>query len=289
MSKKLIKKEPTKEVKIDDSIVEKIKKHHLILWMLLFFPVGLYKIYKYKIFPKWVNILISIFLAICFIAIIDTIINPTRIEDNKIRDEILQYDVGTIFTLEQYDTVDDTYYVYDLITSTGRYDVYFSAEHKIEAIKQIEREHKDLYIAEDFPYKDIFSEIIKYIDGDSNISLNFEDILNEDFGTQVIQIDGKEYTFIVSLEAVSLVYLDGETIYENSLPSIRMPQEIYEKVSKKFSQVKNIWYVNGIDFTDKNYSIYFYTEDGGMFQFVVYKNGMIEVNVAKANTENIEE
>ncbi len=283
MSRKLVKKEPIKEVKTEESIGEKIKKHHLILWFLFFFPVALYKIYKYKIFPKWINILITIFFAICFIAIVDTIINPTRIEDNKIRDEIKNYDVGTIFTLEQYDTVDDTYYVYDLITSTGRYDVYFSAEHKIEAIKQIEREHKDLYISDDFPYKDIFSEIIRYVDTDSNISFNFEKILNEDFGTQVIQIDGKEYTFIVSMESVSLVYLDGETIYENSLPSIRMPQEIYEKASKKFSQVRNLWYVSGIDFTEESYSIYFYTEDGGMFQFVIHKDGMIEVNIATTN------
>lgn len=283
MSRKLVKKEPVeKEIK-EENMLELIKKHHLIIWLLLFFPVALYKIYKYKIFPKWTRILITIFFVVCLIAIVDTILNPTRIEDNKIRDEIEAYDVGTIFTLEQYDTVDNTYYVYDLITSTGRYDVYFSTDHKIEAIKQIERQHKDIYIADDFPYKDVFSEIIRHIDGDSNISFNFEEIVSEDLGTQVIKIDGKEYTFIVSLEAVALIYLDGETIYENSLPSIRMPQEIFEKASKKFSQVKNLWYVSGIDFTDKNYSIIFYTEDGGMFQFVVYEDGMIEVNVAKTN------
>lgn len=281
-------KKTKKEKKIEivqETVGEKIKKHHLILWLLLFFPVALYKIYKYKIFPKWVSILISIFFVICLIAIIDTFINPTRIEDNKIKKEIQEYDVGTVFTLEQYDIVDEQYYVYDLITSTGRYDVYFSSNHEIEAIKQIDREHRDIFVSDNFPYKDIFSEVIRYVDNDSNISNNFEKIINEDFGTQVIEIDGKRYTFLISLESVSLIYLEDETIYENSLPSMRMPEEIFKKASKKFNQVSDFWYANSIDFTDENYSIVFYTKDGGMFQFVVYENGRIKVNQAKA-TEN---
>lgn len=282
MSKK-IKKETSKQ--IEETIGEKIKKHHIILWLLLFFPIALYKIYKYKIFPKWVNVIITIFFIICFIAIIDTFLNPTRIEDNKIKEEIQEYDVGTIFTLEQYDTIDNFYYVYDLITSKGRFDVYFSLNHQIEAIKQIDREHKDIYVSDDFPYKNIFSEIIRYVDGDSNISNNFGNIVNEDFGTQVVMIDDKEYTFIISLETVSFVYLDGETIYENSLPSIRMPEDVYRKASRKFEQIKNIWYVNSIDFTNENYSIIFNTEDEGMFQFIVYEDGRIRVNQAK-NTKN---
>ena len=85
MSKK-IEKETSKQ--IEETIGEKIKKHHIILWLLLFFPIALYKIYKYKIFPKWVNVIITIFFIICFIAIIDTFLNPTRIEDNKIKEEI---------------------------------------------------------------------------------------------------------------------------------------------------------------------------------------------------------
>lgn len=272
----------TKKQETNLSTNDKIKKHHFILWLILLFPVGLYKSFKYKILPKWANILLTVCFSICILAIIDMIIYPSRILDNEINKEIKEYDVGTIFTLEQYDVVED-YYIYDLITSNGRYDVYFTSNYEIKAIKQIDKEHKDIFVSDDFKYKDVYSEIIRYLNNDSNISLNIEEIIDEDFGIQKLKIDGEEYTFVISLETISTVQKNDEIIYENSLPSMRMPEEIYKRVTKQLSQTKNLLYVTAIDFTDENYSIFFYTEEMELYQLQIFENGRIKVKIATSN------
>ena len=279
-------KEKKENQKIDR--IELIKKHHFILWLILFFPIAIYKSIRYKILPKWGNILLIIFFALLIIISVDTIINPNRVVDNNVNKNLKNYtkDIGTILDVEQYDVIQD-YYIYDVITSNGRYDVYVDNTFEIKAIKQIDLVSKNIYIAKDFEeqYKDVYSEIIRFINSnDINLSNKIDEIIETNDFSQTIKINDKEYTFNISYENVdSVVDENNDIIYQNENPSLRINQKMLKKVIKKFPQIDNIDYATTITFEDDNYSIYIYTKDNNIYRLQVYQTGKISVSIADLN------
>lgn len=268
--------------------IELIKKHHFILWLILFFPIAIYKSIRYKILPKWGNILLIIFFALLIIISVDTIINPNRVVDNNVNKNLKNYtkDIGTILDIEQYDVIQD-YYIYDVITSNGRYDVYVDNAFEIKAIKQIDLVSKNIYIAKDFEeqYKDVYSEVIRFINfNDINLSNKIDEIIETNDFSQTLKIDDKEYTFNISYENVdSIVDENNDIIYQNENPSLRINQKMLKKVIKKFPQIDNIDYATTITFEDDNYSIYIYTKDNNIYRLQVYQTGKISVSIADLN------
>mgnify|MGYP004612898035 CR=1 FL=1 len=268
--------------------IELIKKHHFILWLILFFPIAIYKSIRYKILPKWGNILLIIFFALLIIISVDTIINPNRVVDNNVNKNLKNYtkDIGSILDIEQYDVIQD-YYIYDVITSNGRYDVYVDNAFEIKAIKQIDLVSKNIYIAKDFEeqYKDVYSEVIRFINSnDINLSNKIDEIIETNDFSQTLKIDDKEYTFNISYENVdSIVDENNDTIYQNENPSLRINQKMLKKVIKKFPQIDNIDYATTITFEDDNYSIYIYTKDNNIYRLQVYQTGKISVSIADLN------
>ena len=268
--------------------IELIKKHHFILWLILFFPIAIYKSIRYKILPKWGNILLIIFFALLIIISVDTIINPNRVVDNNVNKNLKNYtkDIGTILDIEQYDVIQD-YYIYDVITSNGRYDVYVDNAFEIKAIKQIDLVSKNIYIAKDFEeqYKDVYSEVIRFINSnDINLSNKIDEIIETNDFSQTLKINDKEYTFNISYENVdSIVNENNDIIYQNENPSLRINQKMFKKVIKKFPQIDNIDYATTITFEDDNYSIYIYTKDNNIYRLQVYQTGKISVSIAELN------
>lgn len=268
--------------------IELIKKHHFILWLILFFPIAIYKSIRYKILPKWGNILLIIFFALLIIISVDTIINPNRVVDNNVNKNLKNYtkDIGTILDIEQYDVIQD-YYIYDVITSNGRYDVYVDNAFEIKAIKQIDLVSKNIYIAKDFEeqYKDVYSEVIRFINSnDINLSNKIDEIIETNDFSQTLKINDKEYTFNISYENVdSIVNENNDIIYQNENPSLRINQKMFKKVIKKFPQIDNIDYATTITFEDDNYSIYIYTKDNNIYRLQVYQTGKISVSIADLN------
>lgn len=268
--------------------IELIKKHHFILWLILFFPIAIYKSIRYKILPKWGNILLIIFFALLIIISVDTIINPNRVVDNNVNKNLKNYtkNIGTILDIEQYDVIQD-YYIYDVITSNGRYDVYVDNAFEIKAIKQIDLVSKNIYIAKDFEeqYKDVYSEVIRFINSnDINLSNKIDEIIETNDFSQTLKIDDKEYTFNISYENVdSIVDENNDIIYQNENPSLRINQKMLKKVIKKFPQIDNIDYATTITFEDDNYSIYIYTKDNNIYRLQVYQTGKISVSIADLN------
>lgn len=279
-------KEKKENQKIDR--IELIKKHHFILWLILFFPIAIYKSIRYKILPKWGNILLIIFFALLIIISVDTIINPNRVVDSNVNKNLKNYtkDIGDILDVEQYDVIQD-YYIYDVITSNGRYDVYVDNTFEIKAIKQIDLVSKNIYIAKDFEdqYKDVYSEIIRFINSnDINLINKIDEIIETNDFSQTLKINDKEYTFNISYENVdSVVDENNDIIYQNENPSLRINQKMLKKVIKKFPQIDNIDYATTITFEDDNYSIYIYTKDNNIYRLQVYQTGKISVSIANLN------
>lgn len=280
-------KDKRKEEEITNR-VELIKKHHFILWLILFFPIAIYKSIRYKILPKCVNVLLIIFFVILIIVSLDTFINPNRVIDNKVNKNLKNYtkDIGTILDVEQYDIIKD-YYIYDVITSKGRYDIYVDSAFEIKAIKQIDLVSKNIYIAKDFKeeYKNVYSEIIRYINSnDIDLSNEVDEIVKTTDFSQTLKIKNKEYTFNISYENVDSVFdEDGNNLYTNSNPTLRLNQKMFKRVIKQLPQVEDVDYTSTIVFEDNSYSIYFYTKDGNLYRLQVFQSGKISVSIANSN------
>lgn len=265
--------------------VKLIKEHHLILWFFFFFPVALYKSFKYHILPKWLNVMFICFFSILLIVIVDTIINPNRVVNSKVEIELENYtdELGNVISVEQYDIIEN-YYIYDVISSLGRFDVYIDSSYKIKAIKQTEYDSKNIYISDDFEekYKNVYSEIIRFVNNnDISISNNIENILETKTKEQTLKIDGKKYIFKISFENVEVIYDENENlIYKNENPSLKLNKKVFKKVFKKFPQTSNIDYLSNIEFYEDNYVICFHTKEGNIYKIMVYDNGTISVSVA---------
>ena len=303
MSNKLKKKNKSKKInQPQNNILSKeqseklnlIKKHHIFFWLILFFPVGIFFLFKYKILPKWATIVLTISFILLSIGIVYCIINPYRVINNNVEQKLnddFSEQLGNIISIENYNTIEN-YYIYDVITNKGRYDVYVNEKHSIEAIKQTKPDSSEIFTSDTFEnkYKNIYSEIIKFINNNElDISNNIEEIIETTDTSQTLKIDNKNYTFNIAFENVDTISCDGEHIYTNPKVTLRLNQEVYEKISKKFPSTKNIKNVSFIDFYDDYYVTYFTTEEDIMYELLVYQNGRIVINIEDTYVETNEE
>lgn len=279
-----------------ERILKVLKEQHIILWFLFFFPIGLYKSFKYKFLPKWMNIALTIVFIFLVVVIGDAIINPERVINTEVEQDLTKGgdwgDLGTLISVEYYTSIDD-YYICDLITSQSRYDVYLDDSFDIKAIKEVEGYLEDIYIADDFneTYVGVLSEIIKFVNNnDVGISNNIEGYEDVCLGEQILTINGVEYDFNVEFEDVESIYSNDELVYEREgYACLRLNNEMFSKVCKNFPEVDDISYITTILFFDDYYKIYVNTTNGNIYELVVYSSGRITVNKATGSLEEIVE
>lgn len=106
------------------------REHHTLIWLILFPPVGIYKSIRYKGFSPFLNVLfILLFCLILFFAGF-LFVNPYDITNPTIEKRLGNYeDYGEMleYKLIASPTIDDQdYYVYEVITNLGIYNVYLN-------------------------------------------------------------------------------------------------------------------------------------------------------------------
>ena len=269
--------------------MKRAREHHLLLWLLLFFPYGIYLSFKHKLLPKWLNISFTVLVFIVAVACADTYFNPTRVIDNKTKKQLIQHEneIGTIWSIEFSKSV-DSYCVYDVISSKGRYDVYLNEAYDIEAIKEIDPEIKTIYEADDFKYKGVYSEVLRYLESNTiHLSMNIKEIVKSDAVSQTLKIDDAVYVFYLEHEMVYKVTKeDGTELYVEKLPSIKMPSSLVKPILKKFPEIGEVYYVCNFYVHKDSFEFIFYSKSGKLYQVYQYESGKIVVNQAIDDTTN---
>lgn len=280
---------PTKQEYVDEKMknlenkLNLIKKHHILLWLILFFPYGLFLLLKHKILPLWVNIIVIIFVSCLIIGVVDAKLYPNRLTDYNTEQNIEDFkEIGNIFSIEQYLQIDN-YFIYEVISSKGRFDIYSDVNGNIKSIKQIHPYINNIYNADDFKeeYKDLYSEVIKFLHNNTiDLNPNNIELISSTGYSQNIKLSDVEYCFNISFCEVSEVFdTNNNLLYENTTLSYRINKDLKERVSKKFPQTSNISQVINYEYYDDHYNVFFYTEDGNMFRLIVYKNGKVSVGI----------
>ena len=223
------------------------KKHWIWFWIFICPPVGLYKSFKYKAFNKFINWGLLCFMILSAIVGVDTVLNPTRVIDMKVKEKFEEV-VSDVRELSKIGTLDDTYYIYNIVATSGEYDVYFSTDGnlEIEGINQISPTKDMIFVSDDFPeeLKNVYPEIIRFFN-EEGIKEEFGEILKVEDETltdyQVISTTKGKFAFDIEYEQVVGVYEyvndSYEKVYQRSA-TIEMPKDVLRAIKKNKKEIK---------------------------------------------------
>ena len=266
---------------------QKIRKEQWIwFWLFLFPPVGLYKAFKYKAFNKWINRALFCFMALSIILGVDTVLNPNRVVDTKVTERVEEV-LSHVREVSKIGVLDDTYYIYNIITNSGEYDVYFSTDGNltIEGINQISPSKDMIFTSDNFPeeLKSVYPEIIRFFNEDGikeefGEILTVEDEMLNDY--QVVSTTKGKFAFAVEYEQVVGVYEYVNNAYEKvyqRTATIEMPKDILRAIKKNKKEIGEVKEVVEYVLTDETQEYTFINEEYQYFKAIKYLDGSIEL------------
>lgn len=290
--------------KIDDKVtgvldkaIEKqsIRKDKYIwFWLILFPPIGLYKAIKYKAFNKITIGFISILMILTLLLGVDNILYPNRVIDSKMQKAIEKYaDIGTLRSYTKQGNLDDNFFIYNVVTTTGEYDIYFSGDGKlvIEGINQLSPKREMVYKSNNIPkeYENIYPEIIRFFNEEDIVKKygnikGYEDSEMENH--QIIITDKGKYSINVEYgQVVALFNINEDGELEKSMQrnaKITLPDDISKILSKNEKTIGAIKEVYAYKVTDQTIEYYFLNEKHTHYKVVKYLDGKIEILVGSS-------
>lgn len=289
---KKYKKVTIEEERIKNKINEKfeiMKKHKIILWLILFMPVGLYKCYKYGLFNKWVSIIIGILVSLVIIACVDVSLYPNRVADEKVKEAVSS--LGTIGEpryVSNRGYAGYEYIVYDVITTKGKYNLYIKRFDKnryvIDGIYQIipNREviQEPYYLDEEL--KEVFPEIVVFFkDKENEFTYGvIESVLETEGNQQKIQttvgiyLVESEYDGVTLVQAVDGTVNNSNSIYIRSL-LLNLPKDVEKFLKKNAKEIGNVSDIIEYNITESSIEYIFGTDEGKYFKLEHRDDGTI--------------
>lgn len=272
---------------------QKIRKDKKIwFWLILVPPIGVYKSFKYKAFSKFVNIFLLILISVVLLLGLDTIFYPNRVLDTKIIKSIERYeDIGEVRSYIKQGDLDDKFFIYNVVTTTGEYDVYFSGDGKftIEGINQISPENKMIYKSDNIPNElnNIYAEIIRFFN-EEDVVEKYGNITGYKDGDmenhQIIITDKGEYSIEVEYGQVVAVFeLNENGDYKKLMQrnaEIKLPDDISKTLERNKKTIGEVKEVYGYKITDKTIEYLFMNDKNTHYKIVKYLDGSMEILIA---------
>lgn len=272
---------------------QKIRKEKKIwFWLILVPPIGIYKSFKYKAFSKAVNIFLLVLITIVLLLGLDTVIYPNRVLDAKVMKSIEKYeDIGEVRSFIKQGDLDDKFFIYNVITTTGEYDIYFSGDGKftIEGINQISPESKMIYKSDNIPDEldNIYAEIIRFFN-EEDVVKEYGNIVGYKDGDmenhQIIITDKGEYSIEVEYGQVVAVFKENENgEYEKLMQrnaEIKLPNDISKALDRNKKTIGEVKEVYGYKITEETIEYFFTNDKNTHYKIVEYLDGSMEILVA---------
>lgn len=271
------------------------KEKKIWFWLILFAPVGIYKAFKYKAFNKSTTIVMLSLTIITLILGVDNILYPNRVIDSKIEKVIENYqDIGDIRSYIKKENLDDTFLIYNVVTTKGEYDIYFSGDGKlsIECINEISPKKEMIYKSDNFPkeYENIYAEIISFF--------NEEDVANK-YGNitgyedsdlenhQIIITDKGKYSINVEYgQVVSVFTIKEDGALEKSMQrnaEITLPNDISKALNRNEKTIGSVKEVYAYKITNETIEYYFINDKNTHYKIVKYLDGRMEIFLGSSN------
>lgn len=279
----LTQEEKNLQIKIDKKFAI-IKEHKILFWLIFFPPVGLYKIYKYRILNKWISVIIGLLITIFLILCIDVGINPNRVMDMITKEAIIE--LGTIgdpryVSKEGY--IDNKYLIYDVLTTDGKYNLYLKLDENnkyiidgiYKIIPDIELIKEPSLLDENI--RDIFPQILLFFNNDDNKNKfgEIEELISTSENYQEIKTTKGTYTIEVKYDGVTSIktYDEEDTqevVYTREV-IINLPKAVKKFLKENKKEIGEITEIINCEITDSSIE-YIFRNDNSSYYKVEYKN-----------------
>lgn len=227
-----------------DSKFEIIKQHKIFFWFILFPPVGIYKAIKYKLFNKWISIIIGVLVSLFLILSIDVVLHPNRVSDNIARKAVVNLGkLGEPRAVTKQGIVGDKYLLYDVLTTRGKYSIYFTVDGNNYEVDGIYKTIPEVEIIQepsllDDKIKSVFPQILVFFNNEENKNKygNLEEVISTTGSFQEIKTSNGTYIFEVEFDGVTSIKSfnsegEQEILYTRE-PIINLPNEVKKFLKK---------------------------------------------------------
>lgn len=282
---KEIKKDVTKAKKNRDEKKSKINKN-AFRWILLFFPYGIYYMFKNKAFKSPIRIAITIFISIIIVGVADFLINPDRVLDDMVNKSVVEYldknkDMGTFGFIEKvkrdYKNKNDREYF--LYTSKDKYMVCVNQKDRkaeLVGIYEVGHEQKTVYQSENFDIPKNINPAVYFFIKDNDYG-NVKEVTKTEYPYQNVKTDKGDYRFFCDYGRVDKVYKKEkdkyQIIYKIKNEDIILPE--FKKIldKGKYGKVQEIMAYD----LEKDGQVEYLKTDKGYFKFKKFFNKEIIV------------
>lgn len=279
---------------------KKIQEHKIFFWLIICYPVAIYRMIKYKVVPKVVSIIIAIIMTVLLfligISVLDMIYYPMRVVDNKLTAELEYYKLGTIREIEYVGAMTDDFGIYEVITTTGFYNVYFSTQNneiQIEGIKELVN-NKTLTWTDNLPkeYKDIPAPILQLFIDEKNYEKNIDEIEKEAADEYIITYKDKtKYEFVINYYKVYQIYditTDRSELKYTCKTLIKFKKDFQKNIDKKMNLYKNVEEIVAYEVTNDEISYTFKNFCGNYYKIIKYNDNSFVIQGADTNISDSE-
>ncbi|AMN31301.1 hypothetical protein [Clostridium perfringens] len=257
-------------------------------WILLFFPYGIYYMFKNKAFNRPLRWFIVILITLLTISIADTLINPDRVLNSQVeqfaKDFVNEHkEMGGFGEIDEIkdDYRGKNYRKYFLYTSVDKYLIYvdiINNKSEVEGVYQVGKKSKTIYQTKslDMP-KDILPSIYFFIKENEKTYGTVKEAKKCLYPYQEITTSNGNYLFVVDYGRVIKIYnIEGNNrhiIYEVQVDELILPE--FNKILKtnKYGPLQEVLAYD----LEKDGQVEYFRTDKGHYKFKKSFDGTITV------------
>lgn len=301
MRNKNIKKKKNNNIKfkMSDKALQKQKirkEKNIWFWLIFFPPIGIYKCFRHKAFSNWINISMIVVLLMATILCIDTMFNPNRVFDMKVKKMVnTNEEIGEFRQGELIGSLNEKYIIYNVITTTGVYDLYFTSDFNVNLIKEVSHDRKTIY-EKDFEIIDneLYSELIRFFNEDENVIKygELKKVISSDCVGQTVETTMGIYQFDLKYNQVIKISKlqsddDFEKVYSKT-PNITIPNDILKIILKRKNTLGELDKPVKLEVDQDNISYIVKMKNNNYYKVAKSNDGIITIYNADSNGNNLE-
>lgn len=278
-------------------------KKKAFIWLALFPPYGLYRLFKHRLIHRGLSVLITLLFIIIIAVSADMIINPFRVQNdlalksfNEFNASHKNLSLGQVRFVNRVKTVsigNKKSDKYDVITKNGKYEMFLGSDsgkdYKVEAIYETipERELKYVIDSAKANITDTFPEIIEFINSQNSKFGEYKSLIKKiDDNTEEVKTSNGTYRISLKYDQVySVKKIEGDkttNVYEKD-PDIKLIDNLKELADKNKNTIGEVKKVLSYELYPSQQSQNVLT-DKGEYMLVYHDDGSCDVLKKNANT-----
>jgi hypothetical protein len=305
-------KNPQTKIQSNNSIDKTLyTKKKAFLWLMIFPPYGLYRLFKHRLIHRGLAIGIAVLFLLIVGLSVDIVLNPFRVQNNLALKSFTEFNsahtdlgLGDIRFVNRIGTKtigERKYDEYEAITKFGRFEIFFGSEngkeYVVEAIYETLPERELRYTTDGTKdvITDTFPEIVEFLNTEKDKFGEYKSLVEKiDYNIERVETSKGIYEITLKYNQVSeVVQVEGDkttNVYEKA-PEIKLIDNLQGLAEKNVETIGKVQKVLSYELfpseqtqsvlTDKGEYKLTYHDDGN---YDVYRKDDNTTDGSKVNT-----